>query len=42
MEIYTEDFDPKTNGYSSVVLGTAEGYYKDGEDIVSLNGTFIL
>lgn len=42
VELYTEDFDPNTNGYSSIVLGTVEGYYKDYEDIVLLNGNFIL
>ena len=42
VELYTEDFDPKTNGYSSIVLGKAEGYYRDGEENVSLNGSFIL
>lgn len=42
VELYTEDFDPKTNGYSSIVLGIAEGYFSDGEDNVSLNGSFIL
>jgi len=25
-----------------IVLGTVEGYFKDGEDIILLNGSFIL
>jgi len=42
--LYTEDFSSKTkvNGVSFDICGIVEGYYRDGEDNVSLNGSFIL
>ena len=40
--LYTEDFDPKVNGVSFDICGIVEGYYRDGEDKVPLNGSFIL
>jgi len=41
-ELFSKDYAPDTNGCTFFVCGIVDGYYKDGDDIISLNGSYAL